>query len=143
MATLPQIVIDTNVIVAAVRSRRGASAALLAMVGTARFAINLSVALALEYEEVLKRHGPPVGITGDEADDLVAFLCAHGNRREPVAKVRPLIDDPDDEFLAELAVSFDCDYLVTHNLRHLAPLQAHGIGVVTPGQFLGIIGEQT
>lgn len=50
-----QVVLDANVFVAALRSRRGASHRLLRLVGDPRWQINLSVPLLLEYEDVLKR----------------------------------------------------------------------------------------
>jgi predicted nucleic acid-binding protein len=52
---VPGIVLDTNVIIAAQRSRRGASAKLMTLVGTGRFEVHLSVPLVLEYEDVLRR----------------------------------------------------------------------------------------
>src|SRR5947209_5957695 len=51
----PKIVMDTNVLVAGLRSRRGASFRLLQLLGTGRFEIAISVALVLEYEDVLMR----------------------------------------------------------------------------------------
>jgi predicted nucleic acid-binding protein len=51
----PQVVIDTNVLIAAQRSQRGASSKLMSLVGTGRFDIHISVPLVLEYEEVLLR----------------------------------------------------------------------------------------
>ena len=55
---LPHIVIDTNVMVAGLRSRRGSAFRLFMLVGTGRFALHLSVPLVLEYEEVLLRELP-------------------------------------------------------------------------------------
>lgn len=120
----PQVILDTNVIVAAARSRRGASAALLSKVGSGRFEINLSVALALEYEEVLKRHAPGSGLSAEDVEDLVGYLCANGTRREVIPRVRPLLEDPDDEFLAELALCFPCEYFITHNVKHFTALDS-------------------
>ncbi len=51
----PQIVIDTNVLVAGLRSRNPVAFLLLSLVGTGRLGINLSVPLDLEYEDVLLR----------------------------------------------------------------------------------------
>ena len=55
---MPQIVIDTNVVVAGLRSRNGSAFRLLGLVGSERFQINLSVPLVLEYEDVLLRELP-------------------------------------------------------------------------------------
>jgi predicted nucleic acid-binding protein len=48
-----QVVIDTNILVAGLRSRRGASFRLLGQIGEHRWRPNLTVALLLEYEAVL------------------------------------------------------------------------------------------
>ncbi len=53
MAT--QIVIDTNVFISALKSKKGASFKLLSLIGGGSFEINLSVPLVLEYEDVAKR----------------------------------------------------------------------------------------
>ena len=45
--SVPNIVIDTNVIIAALRSKKGASNKLLALVGSSKFEIHDSVALFL------------------------------------------------------------------------------------------------
>jgi predicted nucleic acid-binding protein len=52
---LPQIVIDTNVIVAGLRFRRGSAFQLLTLIDTGQFDIHLSVPLVLEYTDVLLR----------------------------------------------------------------------------------------
>jgi predicted nucleic acid-binding protein len=76
----PQIVIDTNVLVAALSSRRGASYRLLAMLGAGKFEINVSVPLVLEYEDALSR--PKFAISRDDVRDVIDFLCAVGNRHQ-------------------------------------------------------------
>jgi predicted nucleic acid-binding protein len=136
-----RVALDTNVIVSAFRSRAGASAAILSMVGSGQFEIVMSVTLALEYEAVLKRFSESV-LTADDVEDLVAFLCVNSLRCEVPARVQPLTNGLDDEFLAALAVVSSCDCLVTHNIRHLAPLSSHGVRVVTPGQFMAIMRGQ-
>lgn len=134
-----KLVLDTNVIVAAARSRRGASWAVLSMVGTTEVEIALSVALALEYEQVLKRTEHQSMLSSAEADELVAFLCANARRCETIGRPWPLATDPGDESVARLAGVSGCDFLVTHNVRHFEPLERLGISVVTPSEFLRII----
>jgi predicted nucleic acid-binding protein len=65
------IVIDTSVLVAALRSKRGASFRLLEMAGDSRVQLNISVALALEYEAIGKREAEKLGIPGWAIDDIV------------------------------------------------------------------------
>jgi putative PIN family toxin of toxin-antitoxin system len=108
-----QVVLDTNVLVAALRSRRGASHRLLKFVGDPRWRINLSVPLLLEYEDVLKR--PDVGhsLSPEQVDDVLDFLCASASLREIFYLWRPILTDPKDDFVLELAVESGCDYIVT------------------------------
>jgi predicted nucleic acid-binding protein len=73
---LPNIVLDTNVIITASRSKRGASAKLLPLIGTGRFDIHVSVPLVLEYEEVLLRQRASLGLAPEDVADLVDGLCA-------------------------------------------------------------------
>ena len=87
----PQIVIDTNILVAAQRSKRGASAKLIALVGTDRFDIHLSVPLVLEYEEVLLRYREELGLTQDDVADLVDALCALGKHHKIYFLWRPYL----------------------------------------------------
>lgn len=69
----PGIVIDTNVLVAGLRSKRGSAFRLLQLVGTGRFEINLSVPLVLEYEDVLYRGIPGVPVSSTVIDAVLNF----------------------------------------------------------------------
>jgi len=76
-----QVVIDTNVLVSALLSNRGASHRLLRLVGDPRWRINLSVPLAFEYEQTLKRVCIGGALTGSDIDSVMHFLCANANLR--------------------------------------------------------------
>ena len=134
------IVIDTSVFIAALRSRRGASYRLLEMAGEIRWRTHMSVALALEYESVGRREADKLGIPDSVVNDIVDMLCSTSQHHAVYFKLRPQLADSDDEFLLELAVVSQCDFIVTHNIRHLRIAERFGIRVVTPGQFLRIIG---
>jgi predicted nucleic acid-binding protein len=135
------VVLDTNVVVSAVRSRQGASAVILLLWNEGKFQMNVSVPLALEYESVLKRESVQTGMSLEEANDFVAFICANSIRHDHLIHRRPIVSDPGDDFLAELAIGCGCSHVVSHNTRHLLELRGHGIKVVTPAQFLPIIRE--
>ncbi len=75
---LPQIVIDTNVIVSGLRSRRGSAFQLLTLIDTGQFDIHLSVPLVLEYTDVLLRELPNLYLSREEVDDLIDFYCSVG-----------------------------------------------------------------
>ena len=136
-----QIIIDTNVLLSAVRSQLGASFLLLSLIEDSRFQINLSVALALEYEDVLKRPELNNNLTPQETDDVIDFLCQNANLREIFYLWRPTLSDPKDDFVLELAVESGCDYIVTFNVKDFAKAEMFGIKAIKPSEFLRIIGE--
>src|SRR5260370_12743942 len=139
---MQQIVIDTSVLIAALKSKRGASYRLLEMVGDARWQLNISVALALEYESVGKREARKLGIPDSAIDDIVDMLCETSQHHAIHFRLRPELSDPDDEFVLELAFVARCDFIVTHNLRDLRAAERFGIRVVTPGEFLRTMGVE-
>jgi len=136
-----QIVVDTNVLLSAVRSQFGASFRLLSLIEDSRFQTNLSVALALEYEDVLKRPALNPNLTVQEVDDILDFLCQNASLREIFYLWRPTLRDPKDDFVLELAVESNCDYIVTFNTKDFAGAEKFGIKAVKPNEFLRIIGE--
>ncbi len=134
-----QVVIDTNVLVATLRSRRGASFHLLQTLGSARWQPNFSTALIFEYEEVLRREALRIGLPFEICDAIVDRICALGRESDIFFRWRTHLPDPDDDFLLELAVACGADLLITHNVRDLAPAAEFGIRVMTPGEFLRTI----
>jgi predicted nucleic acid-binding protein len=71
-----RVVIDTNVLIAGLRSRHGASNKLLSLVGTDTFVTAISVPLVLEYEEATQRHAEVLPYSRDELTEIVDFICA-------------------------------------------------------------------
>jgi putative PIN family toxin of toxin-antitoxin system len=136
-----QVVIDTNVLVAALLSSRGASHRLLRLVGDDRWRMNLSVPLVLEYEQTLKRVCAGEALSSGDIDVILDFLCANASLRPIFFLWRPLLPDPKDDFVLELAVESRADFLLTFNARDFAGAERFGIRVITPREFLAIIGE--
>jgi putative PIN family toxin of toxin-antitoxin system len=136
-----QIIIDTNVLLSALHSQRGASFRLLSLIEDSRFQTNLSVALVLEYEDVLKRPELNPTLTAQEVDDILDFLCQNSNLREIFYLWRPTLRDPKDDFVLELAVESECDYIITFNVKDFAEAEKFGIKAIKPKEFLQIIGE--
>jgi predicted nucleic acid-binding protein len=98
-----RVVLDTNIVVAGLRSSLGASHQVLSLVGSGRFTHVVSVALAFEYEAAIRR--PEVGIRLSRAavDDVLDYLCATG-RRQPIYFLwRPTLPDPGDDLALEVA----------------------------------------
>ncbi|MCB0174264.1 MAG: putative toxin-antitoxin system toxin component, PIN family [Anaerolineae bacterium] len=140
MATL-DIILDTNVIIAAQRSQRGASAQLMSLIGTHLFEIHLSVPLALEYEDVLRRQVNGLALNQQDVTDLIDALCALAHHHEVYFLWRPQLRDPKDELILELAVKAQCSHVVTYNKRDFKGIEQFGIQVVTPKEFLQEIGQ--
>ncbi len=136
----PSIVLDTNALIAGLRSRNGASFRVLSLVGESAFELNVSVPLVLEYEEVAKREARALGLTHGEIDDLLDYFCAVGTHRQIYFLWRPILRDPADDMVLELAVEANCDFVVTHNVRHFAGAERFGIRAATPSEFLKRIG---
>ena len=138
---LPQIVIDTNVIVAGLRSRHGSAFQLLMLIDTGHFDIHLSVPLVLEYTEVLLRELPNLCLSREEVDDLIDFYCAVGVQHEIFFLWRPFLRDPKDEMVLELAVKAGCQSIITYNTRDFAGIEQFGLNVLEPSEFLRLIGK--
>ena len=130
---------DTDTIVAALRSPSGASAALLGAARRGAPSLLASVSLCLEYEAVCSRpeHMDAAGVSHDE---VRIFFDALATLAEPVMTWflwRPQLRDPGDELVLEAAVNGRADAIVTFNLRHFAPAARFGISVLRPGDALG------
>lgn len=113
-------VLDTNVLISALRSRNGASFALLRRVGTPGWQLHLSTALLLEYEEVARREAAAFWANPVRVEAILDFLAASSTEHRISFRWRPYLSDPDDDFVLELAVSAAARYIVTFNLRNFA-----------------------
>jgi len=135
-----RLVLDTDVLVAAFRSERGASRALLLAALDANYTLLVSTALWLEYEAVLTRP-EQLDAMRLTADEVRAALAALAEVAEPVLihfLWRPALTDADDEHVLELAMNGRADLLVTFNqddfIEGSRTLQ---VEVVTPSVALG------
>ncbi|CAN2043017.1 putative toxin-antitoxin system toxin component, PIN family [Candidatus Magnetomoraceae bacterium gMMP-1] len=138
-----QIIIDTNVLVAALRSKQGASFKLLKLLkdGDKRWQTNVSTALILEYEAVLKRELHRQGKDMSMIDKFIDDLILAANRHSIFYLLRPYLKDADDDFILELAFSSSVDYIVTYNVKNFIRAKMFGIEIITPKTFLQKIGE--
>ena len=138
-----QIVIDTDVFISALRSRQGASYKLLTLLGSDKFEINVSVALVLEYEDVAKRLLGEMALTESDIDDIIDYICLVANRRKVFYLWRPVLKDPNDDMVLELAAGANCDFIITFNKKDFRyqDLKPFGLKALTPKEFLQEIGE--
>jgi putative PIN family toxin of toxin-antitoxin system len=114
-----KVVVDTNVLVAALRSKNGASNALVVSVLEGAAEWYCSVPLFVEYEAVLMR-AEFVLETGHSRPALATFLTDVAAAITPVELNflwRPQLPDPCDEMVLETAANGAADAIVTFNAR--------------------------
>jgi putative PIN family toxin of toxin-antitoxin system len=137
-----QVVIDTNIIISAIRSKRGASYRLLLSAGEdLRWKMNLSTALLLEYEEKLLEQAPNFGYTQEGIDNFLDYICSIANEPRIYFRWRPFLKDVDDEMILDLAIAANADFIITYNERDFRGIERFGVKVITPFEFLQILGE--
>lgn len=141
MINPPRVVLDTNVLVSAMLSRRGASYALLNLIESAAFAVCVSVPLVLEYEDALCRDVIKGRVTSSAVEAVLDYLCGVAEKHPVHYLWRPHLNDPKDDMVLELALAAGCKYIVTHNLRDFRIQTRGALRVLTPGEFLNLLKE--
>ena len=132
-----RIVIDTSVLVAASRSRNGASYQLVSMLPSPHFEIALTIAVYTEWQAVLTRpeHLPP-GASPDMALGFVRYLASVAHLQDVHFLWRPFLRDPDDDMVLECAVASGSQFIVTHNLKDFRRVEELKVQAITPADFL-------
>ena len=131
--------LDTDVLVAALRSRSGASWQLVDRALKREFTLLLSVPLVLEYEAVLTReeHRKVHGLSVPEVDELINSLVSVAESVQIRFLWRPLLSDPTDDMVLETAVNGRADLLVTFNQEDFAAAaKAFALKIVRPSEAL-------
>ena len=138
--TKVRIVLDTSVLVAAARSRNGASYQLVSMLPTPSFDFALTIALYTEWQAVLTRpeHMPP-GVTVDAALAYLHYLASLAHLQDVHFLWRPFLHDPDDDMVLECAVASGSQYIVTHNVRDFRRVPELKVQAITPADFLNLL----
>jgi putative PIN family toxin of toxin-antitoxin system len=135
-----KVVFDTNVLVAAARSKQGASYALLSMLPSTRFQLALSVSLYTEWQAVMTRpENLPIGMTAEDAKAFLRYLASIAHLQDVFYLWRPRLKDPDDDMVLECAVAAGCRYIVTHNVRDFTGTDSLGVQAIRPADFLALI----
>jgi putative PIN family toxin of toxin-antitoxin system len=139
VATL-QLVIDTNVIVAGLRSPNGASYQVLQLLGNDLFDVHVSVPLILEYESAIQSHLSNLPITEEDVSAFLDFICQVAHAHEIYFLWRPLLSDPGDDMVLEVAVASASDAIVTFNKSDFRGCERFGLRLLTPAELLMEIG---
>ena len=134
----PRIVIDTNVIVCAMKSRKGASFKLLSMIDSHKFEPSISVPLILEYEAILKRE---TKTNADDIEAIINYVCRVSGKHKIYYLWRPYLKDPKDDMVLELAVASQSSIIVTYNRNDYKGVEHFGVKILSPIEFLKQIGE--
>lgn len=135
MKAVPRVIIDTNVLVAGLRSRRGWSFYLVSRLGGGSFEHVVTVPLLMEYEDVLLRQDM-VPLVPSEVQDILDYVCTSGVRQRIHFLWRPRLVDARDDMVLEAAVNGGCRWIVTHNVRHFEPAHSLGIRTASPRDFV-------
>jgi putative PIN family toxin of toxin-antitoxin system len=133
------IVVDTDVLVAALRGSGGASRTVLRRCLTGKLQPVIGTALFLEYESVMRRDAlfRNCVLTAAERDQLLDAFLAVCEWVRIYYIWRPNLPDEADNHVVELAVAANAEVIVTRNVRDFrrAELKFPGLRVLRPGQL--------
>jgi putative PIN family toxin of toxin-antitoxin system len=139
-----RVVFDTSVLVAAARSRRGVSYALVSSIPSPDFQLCLSVSLYTEWQGVLTRaENLAPGRTAEDTRRYLRYLASQSHLQEIHFLWRPFLRDADDEMVLEVAFASGCRHIVTHNVKDFDGSEHLGITALSPREFLDLIQKKS
>ncbi len=136
------LVIDTNILVSALYSKKGRANQLLNLLGSNKFKAHVSVSLILEYEAVLLRESMDFNLKQNEIIDFIDSICNLSVKHEIFYLWRPYLRDQKDDLVLEIAVASNSKYIVTYNANDFIGIKKFGIEVITPKELLILMGEK-
>jgi len=134
------VVIDTNVLISALKSKKGASHKLLLLLADDVYSPNISVPLFVEYESVAKRVGLLKELEESDIDSILDYILKKSNIRKIFYLWRPFLKDQKDDMVLEVAVESQSEYIITFNTRDFSGCSKFGIKIVTPYEFMKLRG---
>ena len=137
---LKRIIIDTCVIVSALKSKNGASYKIFSNINKSVFRYGISVALFLEYKSKLLEFSKtkllPLNI--NDVNIILSALVYYSHNVPIYYHIRPNLKDENDNMVYECGVNFGAEYIVTHNIKDFkgGDLKPFNTKIITPQQFL-------
>ena len=131
-----RIILDTNVLFAGLYSSRGASFRVLQAIEEGKLKVVLSTTLLFEYEDILKRNQVVLGLTNQEIEKILDYLCRQSEHQKIYFLWRPFLADLKDDHLLELAIASGTKLIVTHNIKDFKGVEEFGIRSITPKELL-------
>ena len=133
------VTIDTNILIAALLSKNGASHQILKLIIAEKLKLALSTNVLLEYDDVTKRDEilKKSKFNREQVEDVLDLLALLAHKHEIYFRLRPNLTDEKDNLFVECAFASNSEYLVTSNIRDFkkGELKGFGFTVVTPKQF--------
>ncbi|MCP3849488.1 MAG: putative toxin-antitoxin system toxin component, PIN family [Gammaproteobacteria bacterium] len=134
------VVIDTNVLISALRSKQGASHKLLLLLANDTYTPNVSVPLFVEYESVAKRIGLVSELNSNDINSILDYFLSKSNIRKIFYLWRPFLKDQKDDLVLEVAVESQSEYIITFNTLDFSGSEKFGVKIVTPYEFMKVRG---
>ncbi|CAA6826684.1 MAG: Unknown protein [uncultured Thiotrichaceae bacterium] len=133
------VTIDTNILIAALLSKNGASHQILRLIIAEKLKLALSTNVLLEYDDVTKRDEilKKSKFNREQVEDVLDLLALLAHKHEIYFRLRPNLTDEKDNLFVECAFASNSEYLVTSNIRDFkkGELKGFGFTVVTPKKF--------
>ncbi len=135
------VVLDTNVVYQALRSRKGASFFILSLVREAQIALALSIQVFNEYQKVLTRPSSlqDLKLTKTDIDKVLRFIAYIGKPYTTYFQFRPNLQDESDNVFIELPLTSNSNYLITNNVKNFSvksDLKFDDLNIITPADFV-------
>ena len=131
--------IDTNVLIAALRSSSGASFQILLAADRGDFQLALSVPLLAEYDDVSTRPDVGIAIPAAAVDAIVRRMAMVAHKQPIYFLWRPLLPDPKDDMVLEVAIASGATHIVTFNRKDFRLASQFGIAVLSPAEFIRLL----
>ena len=131
-------VIDTNVLVAGLRSRQGYAFRILHAAAALKFTPVLSIPLYCEYQDVLSRPNL-VPFSTSQVQTICLSIASISEIHDIYFLWRPLLSDPKDDMVLEVAVAAGASHIITFNTTDFSGAEKFGIHAIQPSKFLTLL----